>query len=223
MPELQCPHCGGGLAVPDSLAGQTTRCPSCRGEMEVPLPPDAPVAPVAPLATKPRRKLLRRPLFYVALGAALIAVGVLLWWLLWPRELTPHRAMIGHWRRVGSRTTADKATFKAKPTKVEATELYISRRYAWRVDPGDKPVRVRYEVVEENQENFWLRKYVVTPGGEKIYSLTTFSPDRKEMRGVTRQDIGEGLPDDLAWTVRSQIGGVSHETVYRRVDDKTSP
>ncbi len=141
-----------------------------------------------------------------------------------PKPGSPHAAMIGHWQKVDSHLTGDRATLT--PTtlpEVKTTELYISAERAWRVDGGKEPVCVRYEVLEENQEEFWLRKCVITPTGNKIYSLTRFSSSRKEMRDLTRQDLEQGLPDDIARMVRQQIGGATLETVYRKVDDKTSP
>jgi predicted RNA-binding Zn-ribbon protein involved in translation (DUF1610 family) len=56
MIEFYCQSCGGAIKVPDSLAGQTGRCPSCGAAVTAPLPSavsPAPVVAVAPATQEP--------------------------------------------------------------------------------------------------------------------------------------------------------------------------
>ena len=63
MQQIQCPHCGAAMSLPESLAGQRVACVSCRGEFVAPgpsaagspapgavpsAPPSAPAYPPAP-------------------------------------------------------------------------------------------------------------------------------------------------------------------------------
>jgi len=141
-----------------------------------------------------------------------------------PTPGSPHATMIGHWKKVDRQWIGDKASFeRTEPSDVDAMEVYISAKHALIVDPGESPKRVSYEVLEENQEDFWLKMCTATPGGTKTYSLVTFSPDRQGMSTYVRQDIYSGHPEDIKRIIHEQIGGVTAEDTYRRVDDKTSP
>jgi len=140
------------------------------------------------------------------------------------REDTPRNVMIGHWQNVGTKHVADNPNYKSTSDNRGGDHIYVSETEAWRVEPGEAPARVAYEVVEENIQEFWLDMCVTTGAGTKIYSRVTFSPDRKEMYVATRLgDPGEGLPPDIASTVRSQLGGSTSTTTYKRVDDETRP
>lgn len=60
MPKFHCIHCGQHIDAPDEMAGSQSACPTCGGEIEVPMipgaqPPPLPARPSAlPRRTKPK-------------------------------------------------------------------------------------------------------------------------------------------------------------------------
>lgn len=50
---LICPHCQQTIAVPDTLAGQTSKCPQCGGPFTVPVPPRPAMTPPMPSTPAP--------------------------------------------------------------------------------------------------------------------------------------------------------------------------
>lgn len=125
-----------------------------------------------------------------------------------PDRSTPHGALIGHWKQI-------------KPELREglSAEIYVARDSAWRVESGDEPVKVRYEILEQDTQKFTLRQRVINERGAKIDFDVRFSDDRQEMYVSTTQ---RPLSPSLAPMVRQEGVAISEE-VYRRVDDKTSP
>jgi hypothetical protein len=135
----------------------------------------------------------------------------------------PRRTILGHWIDVGTKHVADNPAYRSTTDDTGGGHLYISQSEAWRVEPGEAAVRMKYNVAEENPTEYWLDMCLTAKDGTKIYSRVSFSPDRQQMYVTTRHDLGRGLPADIASTVRSQVGGSTTTTTYKRVDDQTAP
>lgn len=68
MPAVVCPQCQFHGTVPDHFAGQTVRCPKCKGRIAIPPPPEPvttftevieePVAPIVAIEPEKPRKFL---------------------------------------------------------------------------------------------------------------------------------------------------------------------
>ena len=135
---------------------------------------------------------------------------------------TPHKKLVGHWKQVSFQTKADNAAYKSEQSGFTPTDLYFSRNTFWRVEQGVEPVQLLYEVIEENIEDTSLIICVNIAKGE-LYSNVRFSSDFKEMKFIRQQDPGEGNPPEIARIIRAQMGMITIETGFIRVDNKTMP
>jgi len=136
---------------------------------------------------------------------------------------TPRKMMLGHWEDMGTKSVADNPEYRSTSDDKGCAHLYVSDSEASRIEPGEEPIRVKYEVLEENVTESWLQMRVTMGNGTQVTSRVSFSPDGREMYVTTRQDPAQGLPPDMASAVRTQVGDTTSITTYRRIGEKTSP
>jgi len=231
----KCPACGGIVVVcstegpearPAKSAQTETLNQAKQSEIRKPSSVEGVASPGigTPAAPRPSRSGKRRVLAVGVLAAVICVIVVATIVLLsWTQKATPRRAVIGHWQDVGTKSMADNPNYISTMDDKGGCQLYVSVAEAWRAEPGQMPVRVTYDVVEENLQEFWLDMRVTTGDGTTVFSRVSFSPDRQTMFVTTRHDLGRGLPSDMALAVRSQIGGSTSTTTYKRIDDRTKP
>ena len=231
----KCPACG-GIVVICSTGGSEARpaksaqaeAPNQAKQNEISKPSSveggASPGLGTPAAPRTSRSGKRRVLAVGVLAAVICVIVVATIVLLsWTQKATPRQVMIGHWQNVGTKDVADNPNYKSTTDAPVGGHLFVSGAEAWRVEPGERPVKVRYEVVEENLQDFWLDMRATPEQGKTAFSRVSFSPDRQVMYVTTRVDIGEGFPLDMASRIRSQIGGATSTTTYKRIDDRTVP
>lgn len=136
---------------------------------------------------------------------------------------TPRKKLIGHWKEISIQHKTDSPDFESEKSDFTPEELYFSANSFWIIEEGSNPVKALYEVTEENKEDLSLIICVTNAKKEKIYSDVYFSPDFKEMKVIRKHDPSVGQPAEIARILREQVGMITIETLYIRVDDKTSP
>jgi hypothetical protein len=111
--------------------------------------------------------------------------------------------MLGHWREI--RVGTDRSPH----------ELYIGETIAWRVDSGEKPVRLLYRIVEQDVARFELRMALTgSNGAGETHSTTSFSQDRREMTNTVESE--HLLPNGQRATITLPVR-------YLRIDARTAP
>ena len=156
-----------------------------------------------------RRAILAAGGIRVKLLLAVVVVLVVAGGVWWRRRLpAPHRALLGHWRKVRSDRPIVNPRYQGVVSGLAGREIYISRSRYWRVT-ATGTVELRYIVSKVDPDNFSLTQAVTNPDGEEIYLDVTFSGDRREMR-VTTEVMTPGGVETLT-------------AVYKKIDEKTHP
>ncbi len=74
--KLSCPHCTQPLEIPETLAGQTLSCPTCKNAFSVPLL-SAPIPVATPVATRMTPPSMGIFAMAWVIGASIIAIAAL--------------------------------------------------------------------------------------------------------------------------------------------------
>lgn len=156
-----------------------------------------------------RRAILAAGGIRVKLLIALVVVLVVAGGVWWRRRLpAPHRALLGHWRKVRSDRPIVNPEYQGVVSALAGREVFISRSRYWRVT-ATGAAELRYSVANVNEDEFTLDQCVTNPDGEEMYFHVTFSPDRREMRVSTPVMTPGGIETLTA--------------VYKKIDEKTHP
>jgi hypothetical protein len=136
---------------------------------------------------------------------------------------TPRDILIGHWKVKSTYARLDNPDSEGGEADVTPAEIYFSRDFFWRHEPGRDPFKLNYEIIREDPENNSLIICVENTVGEKVFSTVKFTADHNEMRVITKKDPLQGFPPAIADSLRGEIDSLILETLCIRVDNATSP
>jgi hypothetical protein len=136
---------------------------------------------------------------------------------------TPRDILVGHWKVKSTYARLDNPDSEGGEADVTPADIYFSRDFFWRHEPGSDPFKLYYKIVKEDPENNSLIICVENTGGEKVFSTVKFSADYNEMRVITKKDPLQGFPPEIADSLRGAIDSLILETLCIRVDNATSP